>query len=162
MPSKEHPGSSIVSLRLPDNLLERLDRYLDWIETHRRAPSSRNYALRQALAMWLAHQEQQLGLARPDQARQHFREAYNGLRDGHKVVPIHRIRQQLAWSPDRFDIMLERLRAEYQVELHSGIPQELTAQERRDSYQVNGQFYTGLSWRDSSPIEAHTPRIDAG
>ena len=32
MPSKEHEGSSIVSLRLSDDLLERLDRYLDWME----------------------------------------------------------------------------------------------------------------------------------
>ena len=30
-PSKEHDGSSIVTLRLPDDLLERLDRYLDRI-----------------------------------------------------------------------------------------------------------------------------------
>jgi metal-responsive CopG/Arc/MetJ family transcriptional regulator len=48
MPSKEHDGSSVVSLRLPDALLEHLDRYLDWMESDRGEKSSRNHAIRQA------------------------------------------------------------------------------------------------------------------
>ena len=34
MPSKEHDTSSVVSLRLPDALLERLDRYLVSVTTY--------------------------------------------------------------------------------------------------------------------------------
>jgi hypothetical protein len=145
MPSKEHHGSSIVSLRLPDTLLERLERYLDWLETHRREHSSRNHVLRHALAMWLEQQEQQLGMARPDLSRQHFREAYNALRGEPHGVRISRLRQYLDWSVDHFDAVLEQLRAEEQVELSSGVPAALTAQERRDSYQVNGQLYLSLA-----------------
>ena len=70
MPSKEHEGSSIVSLRLSDDLLERLDRYLDWMETARREKASRNHAIRAALSLWLDQQEQQAGMAvltKPDE-----------------------------------------------------------------------------------------------
>ena len=45
MPSKEHDDSSIISLRLPDGLLARLDRYLDWMESRQGEKSSRNHAL---------------------------------------------------------------------------------------------------------------------
>ena len=41
MPSKEQESSSILSIRLPDELIQRLDRYLDWWETSRRIKASR-------------------------------------------------------------------------------------------------------------------------
>ena len=49
MPSKEQDGSSVVSLRLSDTLLDRLDRYLDWMEFRRGEKSSRSHTMRQAL-----------------------------------------------------------------------------------------------------------------
>jgi hypothetical protein len=147
MPSKEHEGSSIVSLRLSDDLLERLDRYLDWMETARREKSSRNHAIRAALSLWLDQQEQQAGMARPDQARRDFRAAYDRVRHGQDPVRIHRIRHALHWPHDHFDAVLEQLRADYHVDLHSGDPSRLSDAERYDSYQVNGQLYLSLSWR---------------
>src|SRR5215831_2851510 len=42
MPSKEQESSSILSVRLAEALLQRLDRSLDWWETTRRVKSSRN------------------------------------------------------------------------------------------------------------------------
>ncbi len=36
MPTKEHDRSSVLSIRLPDEIIQRLDRYLDWRETHQR------------------------------------------------------------------------------------------------------------------------------
>jgi predicted transcriptional regulator len=148
MPSKEHEGSSIVSLRLSDDLLERLDRYLDWMETARREKSSRNHAIRAALTLWLDQQEQQAGIARPDQARRDFRAAYDRVRHGQDPVRIHRIRHALHWPHDHFDAVLEQFRADYHVDLHSGDPSRLSDAERYDSYQVNGQLYLSLSWRE--------------
>lgn len=148
MPSKEHDGSSIVTLRLPDALLERLDRYLDWIEIRRAGKSSRNHAIRQALTQWLDDQEEQGGLSHPDVLRRHFHAAYISLRSGQDEVEIHRIRHLLGWSVDRFDAILEQLRAESQVGLHAGDPSSLSDDERRHSYEVNGQIYLSLCWHD--------------
>ena len=50
MPSREQESSSILSVRLPDELMQRLDRYLDWWETSRRVKSSRNAIIREALS----------------------------------------------------------------------------------------------------------------
>jgi hypothetical protein len=69
MPRKAPNGSQIVSVRLPEELLQRLDRYLDWSETSRRVKSSRNAALREALRTWLDHQEQLVRLLHPDTLR---------------------------------------------------------------------------------------------
>src|SRR6266566_3473907 len=41
MSRKEPDDSRIVSVRLPDDLIQRLDRSLDWRATHQRLPSSR-------------------------------------------------------------------------------------------------------------------------
>ncbi len=40
MTRREQDDSRIVSVRLPDALIRRLDRYLDWSARFRRAPSS--------------------------------------------------------------------------------------------------------------------------
>jgi len=65
MPSKEREDARIVSVRLPNPLVQRLDRVLDWQTTHRRRPATRNAALREALRSWLDEQEQLAGLLEP-------------------------------------------------------------------------------------------------
>ena len=65
MPTKAPDDSRIVSVRLPDDLLQRLNRYLDWSATHRCLQSTRNAAMREALSAWLDHQEQLAGLLGP-------------------------------------------------------------------------------------------------
>jgi Arc/MetJ-type ribon-helix-helix transcriptional regulator len=146
MPSKEHDGSSIVTLRLPDDLLERLDRYVDWMTMHRGEKSSRSRAIRQALVKWLEVEEDQGGMTRPEVLRRHFQAAYTSLRSGRDEVEIHRLRHLLGWSVERFDAMVEQLRAECQVALHVGDASDLSDEERRYSYEVNGQLYVSLSW----------------
>jgi hypothetical protein len=147
MPSKEHDYSSIVSLRLPDGLLERLDRSLDWRETRQGEPSSRNQALRQALTQWLDAQEALAGLTHPDVLRRHFHAAYTSLRQGQDTVAIYRLRHRLNWPVDRFDALLEQLRAASHVVLHVGDASRFSEDERCDSYTVNGQVYLHLSWQ---------------
>lgn len=144
MPSKEQDGSSIVSLRLPDPLLDRLDRYLDWMETHRREKSSRNQAIRQALIQWIEAQEEHVGMTDPDRFRRRFQDAYHSLRSGQDGVPIHRLRHLLNWPTDRFDTVLEQLRATSQVALDVGDPSHLSHDERRHNYEVNGQVSVDL------------------
>ena len=58
MPKKVQDDSRIVSVRLPDDLVQRLDRYLDWCATSRRSKATRNAAIREALSAWLDDQEQ--------------------------------------------------------------------------------------------------------
>jgi Arc/MetJ-type ribon-helix-helix transcriptional regulator len=158
MPSKEHERSSVVSIRLPDPLLERLDRYLDWMEVHRGEKSSRNHAIRQGLTQWLDAEEEQGSMTHPDVFRRRFHAAYTSLRSGQDEVDIHRIRQLLNWPPARFDAMMERLRAESQVALHVGGPNGLSDAERRHSYEVNGQLYLTLSWCDGAAVKTHQER----
>ena len=62
MPTTEQGHSRIVSVRLPDELIQRLDRSLDWRATSRRMTSTRNAAIREALSLWLNDQEQNAGL----------------------------------------------------------------------------------------------------
>jgi len=67
MPSREQESSSILSVRLPDELIQRLDRYLDWWETSRRVKSSRNAIIREALGQWLEVHEHEAGLVHMQQ-----------------------------------------------------------------------------------------------
>jgi hypothetical protein len=147
MPSKDQDGSRVISLRLADTLLDRLDRYLDWMETRRGETSSRNRIMRQALSQWLDSQEEQAGMTHPDVLTDHFHNAYTSLRSGQERVEIHRLRRLLNWPTDRFDALLEKLRAESQVALHVDDPSGLSEQEKRYSYEVNGQLYLSLSWQ---------------
>src|SRR5215475_10499115 len=62
MPHKESDDSRVISVRLPNPLVQRLDRVLDGQTTHRRRPATRNAAMRDALQGWLDHQEQLAGL----------------------------------------------------------------------------------------------------
>ncbi len=54
--------SRVLPVRIPDGLVERLDRYLDWAETRTGLRSNRNEAIRQALASWLDVREEALGI----------------------------------------------------------------------------------------------------
>ncbi len=61
MPNSKSDDAQIVSVRLPRDLLQRLDRSLDWQHLHRQAQSSRNAAIRHALHSWLDEQEHRAG-----------------------------------------------------------------------------------------------------
>ena len=41
MPENNQDGSQIISVRLPHELIRRLDRYLDWSESSRPRPNTR-------------------------------------------------------------------------------------------------------------------------
>lgn len=56
--------SQVLPVRIPVDLVQRLDRYLDLAETRTGLRSNRTEALRQALTYWLDAKEQALGIAR--------------------------------------------------------------------------------------------------
>ena len=124
MPSKEQDGSSIISLRLSDPLLDRLDCYLDWMETHWREKSSRNHAMRQALIQWLEAQEEHVGMTVPGRLRRRFQDACHSLRSGQDGVPIHRLRHLLNWPADRFDAVLDQFAFDVEITSVNGLPHE--------------------------------------
>src|SRR5919197_4171191 len=110
MASRAQDNSRIVSVRLPDALIRRLDRSLDWRETSGRVKFSRNAALREALRLWLDDQEQLAGFVSPKTLHGQFRTAYDRLNQGSAWVLISRLRQHLQWPQERFDTVLEALR----------------------------------------------------
>ncbi|SRR6266545_3868293 len=148
MPRKEPDDSRVVSVRLPDDLLQRLDRSLDWSAPHRRLPSTRNAVIREALSAWLDQQEQLAGLLQPHTLRRQFQATYNSIRHHHDGVPISRLRQLLRWPRERFDAVLEALRADQQVELEALKDNDLEAQASQASYHVHGQLSVRVRWRD--------------
>lgn len=148
MPTKEHDRSSVLSIRLPDEIVQRLDRYLDWRDTRQRVKSSRNAAIRDALRMWLDDQEQRTGLSASKTLREQFRTTYQSIHSRRDGALIYRMRDALGWPRERFDAVLEQLRAEAQVELGREVPPQITEQHIRDSYHVYGQLYLTLRWRD--------------
>ena len=148
MASRAQDNSRIVSVRLPDDLLQCLDRYLDWRETSGRVKFSRNAALREALRLWLDDQEQLAGFVSPETLRGQFRTAYDHVNQGYAWVLISRLRQQLQWPQERFDTVLEGLRAEGHVELARATPDETHAPAPHESYTVHGHLYVRLRWRD--------------
>ena len=148
MPSKEQESSSILSIRLPDELIQRLDRYLDWWETSRRVKASRNAVLREALSQWLEAHEHEAGLVHAPALRHQFWNAVHRLAQGPHAVHIHRLRQTLQWPRERFDAMLEALRAEQHIVLAEGLPGAMSARDIQDSYHVHGRLYLTLQWRD--------------
>jgi hypothetical protein len=148
MPENNQDGAQIVSVRLPHELIRRLDRYLDWSESSRQVKSSRNVAMRQALSSWLDDQEQLAGLIEPQVLRRQFLSVYQSLTTGRDPVAIHRLRQLLPWPRERFDAFLEGLRADHQVELESAGSNDLNPQAIQDSYHVHGPLYVTLRFRD--------------
>lgn len=147
MPSKKQDDSQVISVRLPYELVRRLDRYLDWSAFSRRVKSSRNAAMRGALNNWLDHQEQLAGFLEPQAQRQQFHAAYQSAAKRHAWAAIHHLRQLLPWPRERFDAVVEGLRADHHVELDGAAPDEMSDQALQESYHVHGQFYTRLKWR---------------
>ena len=146
--------SKVLPVRMPQGLIERLDRYLDLAERHTGLRSNRNEAVRQALASWLETQEEALNINKPrmpmstPEARQQWRAAYNAVGKGEGFVRLHRIREALGWPRDEFDRVLATLVAGYHVELHGGDPSALSAAELANSYQdARGALYLTVSWR---------------
>ena len=92
MPEKKPDDSQIVSVRLPRELIQRLDRYLDWRDRSSAGKSSRNAAFREALSSWLDDQEQLAGFLEPQTQRQQFQSAYHSLSKRHEWVAIPRLR----------------------------------------------------------------------
>jgi len=148
MASRAQDNSRIVSVRLPDDLIRRLDRYLDWRETSGRVKFSRNAALREALRLWLDDQEQLAGFVSPETLRGQFRTACDQVNQGYAWVLLSRLRQQLQWPQERFDTVLEGLRAEGHVELARATPDATHAPAPHESYTVHGHLYVRLRWRD--------------
>jgi predicted transcriptional regulator len=147
MPDRKLDDAQIVSVRLPRDLIQRLDRYLDWKDLYRKTKSSRNAAIRQALSSWLDDQEQLAGFLEPQAQCQQFQSAYRSLSKGHDWVAIDRLRQLMPWSPERFDAVVETLRADHQVELERAKPGEMSEPAMQECYQVHGQLYCRLRWR---------------
>lgn len=148
MPIKEPDDSRVISLRLPADLIERLDRYLDWNLTHQRVKATRNGAMREALSAWLDQQEQIAGLLDLETLRQQFKRTYTRIRHRQDGVPIHQLRQLLRWPRERFDAVLEGLRSDDQVDLEALKETDLDPQATQDSYHVHGQLYVRIRWRD--------------
>ena len=147
MPTHAQDASRIVSVRLPEDLLQRLDRLLDWRATVRRRPTTRNAAIREALCAWLDDHEQRAGLVEPHTLQQQFQTAYRSLRHHQGGVPIHQLRHLLPWPRERFDAVLEALRAAQQVDLETDTAREMAPQVLADSYHVHGQCYVRVRWR---------------
>jgi predicted transcriptional regulator len=148
MPENKPEDSQIVSVRLPHELIRRLDRYLDWSELYRRIKSSRNAAIRQALSHWLDDQEQQAGFLEPQAQRQQFHNAYHSLSKHQGWADIYQLRQLMPWSREAFDAIVEALRADHQVELERTEPGEMSEQALQECYEAHGQFYRRLRWRE--------------
>jgi hypothetical protein len=128
-------------------LVQRLDRLLDWHTTHRRRPTTRNAALREALPSWLDQHEQLAGLLDPQGLQQQFQAAYDSLRPSPEGVPIPRLRRLLQWPRERFDAVLEALRATQSIDLDALPEPAGDTQAIHDSYHVHGQCYSRLRWR---------------
>jgi hypothetical protein len=103
--------------------------------------------MRDALCSWLDHQEQLAGLLEPHVLRQQFQAAYDSLRSPLEGVPIYRLRRLLQWPRERFDAVLEALRAAQAVELEALTEPAVDDHVTQDSYHVHGQCYGRLRWR---------------
>ncbi len=129
----------------------------DWTQTHTGLTSSRNAAMREALAMWLAERERGRGVSPPARSgepkapsrdAQRFYDAYRAIGQGRDFVRIHRIREALGWPREDFDCLLETLAAAYHIELHGGDPGRLSAEQLEGSYHdAHGKLYLTVSWR---------------
>jgi predicted transcriptional regulator len=146
VPGKKQDNSQVVSVRLPHELVRRLDRYLDWSAFYRRVKSSRNAAMRDALSNWLDHQEQLAGFLEPQAQCEQFQVVYRSIAKRRDGAAIHQLRDLLPWPRERFDTVLEGLRADHQVELERAEPAEMSDPAIQDSYQVHGQLYSRLRW----------------
>jgi hypothetical protein len=103
--------------------------------------------MRAALGDWLDQYEQLAGLLAPQVLHQQFQAAYDSLRPPPNGVPIHRLRRLLQWPRERFDAVLEALRAAQAIDLEPLTDQAVDVQATHDSSHVHGQGYGRLRWR---------------
>ena len=87
----------------------------------------------------------------PGADREAFKAAYQSLDSGGRgFVPIHRLRERLSWSRDRFDGMLNTLRRTFEIQLHGGDPSQLDANALDGSFvDEKGRLRLSLTWRGS-------------
>src|SRR2546428_2059689 len=78
-----------------------------------------------------------------------------------RFVRFHRLRQRLPWPRERFDAMLEALRAEQNVVLEEGLPGAMSARDIQDSYHVHGRLSTPLPGRDWGRPAPPSPAVPA-
>lgn len=79
-----------------------------------------------------------------------FKAAYDAIGKGEGFVRIHRVRERLAWSRERFDALFERLVSRGAIQLHQGDPSQMTEDQVRDSWQDDqGFLFITFSWRES-------------
>ena len=76
-----------------------------------------------------------------------FKAAYEEVGQG-RLVYIHRIRENLNWSRERFDRVLMELRSNYSIQIQGGDPSIMTETEIRNSFvDERGNLHISLSWR---------------
>jgi len=86
----------------------------------------------------------------PEEDRKLFYQAYCDVGKGNSFVRIHRIRERLGWTRERFDQVFADLMAAYVIEPHGGDPSSMTASELADSFEDRrGIFYLTMTWRES-------------
>jgi hypothetical protein len=84
----------------------------------------------------------------PVDDRAAFKVAYDEVGKGRSFIRIHRIREYLNWSRERFDQVLMGLRDDYTIQLHGGDPSVMSEAEIKDSFiDENGMLYVTLTWR---------------
>jgi hypothetical protein len=103
--------------------------------------------MREALRSWLDDQEQCAAFLAPHAQRQQCRAAYQSVAHGHDGAAIHHLRPLLPWPRERFDAVLEGLRADHHVERERAEPGEMSDQAIQSNSQVHGQLSSRLRWR---------------
>jgi hypothetical protein len=103
--------------------------------------------MRNALRDWLDQQEPLTGLLASQVLRQQCQAAYDSLRPPPDGVPIPRLRRVLQWPRERFDAVLEALRAAQAVDLEALTEPTCDDPATQDNYHVHGQCYDRLRWR---------------
>ncbi len=80
----------------------------------------------------------------------HFRMAVQAIGKGGNFVPIHRLRAELGWERERFDRVVNRLRAGERILLNMGDPTRLRPDELDAAFQdENGMLYLTLNWLEA-------------
>jgi hypothetical protein len=161
MPSKEQERSSLLSSRLPDELIQRLDRSLAWWETSRRVKASRHAVLREALSPWREAHAHEAGLVHAPTLRHPFWNAVHRLAQGPHAVRIHRLRQTLPWPRERCDAMVEARRAEPPIVREEARPGAMSARDIHDSSHGHGRLSLTLHWRDGGRPAPTSPAVPA-
>jgi hypothetical protein len=77
-----------------------------------------------------------------------FKTAYDVVGKGRSFVRIHRLREHLGWTRERFDSLIVNLREDFSIQLHGGDPSSLSETEIKNSYMdEKGMLFITLTWR---------------